>query len=126
MDNTPGVKQGYVKNMRGLIPSLVNDGLQMNPNAYMGLLSGYSVPGAVVQRCVEEEKMEKDAAEAAAGKKKATEDNDDDTEHFIFDSVGSSSGLMDNTFIFFMALLLFICVFGGMYYFKVGFFQSID
>lgn len=126
MDNTPGLKQGYVKNMRGLIPSLVNDGLQMNPNAYMGLLSGYSVPGSDVQRCVEEEKMEKDAAEAAAGKKKATEDNDDDTEHFIFDSVGSSAGIMDNTFVFFMALLLCICVFGGMYYFKVGLFQSID
>jgi hypothetical protein len=127
MDNTPGLKQGYVRNMRGLIPSLVNDGLQMNPNAYMGLLSGYSVPGAIIQKCTEEEKMAKDAAEAAAaaGKQNADADADAD-EHFLFDGAGGSSGIMDNPFVFILALFVFICVFGGMYYFKVGLFQSID
>ena len=61
LDNSPGLKIGYVENMNGLIPSVINQAMQLNPNAFMGILRGYSVPGIDIQQCLEE---------------------DDETEHF--------------------------------------------
>jgi hypothetical protein len=62
LDNSPGLKIGYVENMNGLIPSVINQATQLNPNAYMGILRGYSVPGIDIQQCLDED--------------------DDETEHF--------------------------------------------
>ena len=54
LDNTPGLKVGYVQHMNGLIPSLINQATQLNPNAFMGILQGYSVPGIDIQQCLDE------------------------------------------------------------------------
>ena len=62
LDNSPGLKVGYVENMNGLIPSLINDVTQLNPNAFMGVLQGYSVPGADIQQCDNEHFMNNDSS----------------------------------------------------------------
>lgn len=54
LDNAPGLKVGYIKDMNGLIPSLINDVTQLNPKAFAGLLQGYGVPGAEIQMCDED------------------------------------------------------------------------
>jgi hypothetical protein len=58
LDNSPGLKMGYVENMNGLIPSVINQATQLNPNAFMGILQGYSVPGIDIQQCLEEDENE--------------------------------------------------------------------
>lgn len=63
LDNSPGLKVGYVENMNGLIPSLINDVTQLNPSAFMGVLQGYSVPGADIQQCENEHFMNNDSSE---------------------------------------------------------------
>ena len=60
LDNSPGLKVGYVENMNGLIPSLINDVTQLNPSAFMGVLQGYSVPGVDIQQCENEHFMNHD------------------------------------------------------------------
>jgi len=51
LDNSPGLKVGYVENMNGLIPSLINQAMQLNPISFTGILQGYSVPGIDIQQC---------------------------------------------------------------------------
>jgi hypothetical protein len=63
LDNSPGLKAGYVQNMNGLIPSLINDVTQLNPSAMMGVLQGYSVPGAEIQQCDNEHFMNNDSSD---------------------------------------------------------------
>jgi hypothetical protein len=58
LDNSPGLKIGYVENLNGLIPSVINQAMQLNPNAFMGILKGYSVPGIDIQQCMEEDEEE--------------------------------------------------------------------
>jgi hypothetical protein len=62
LDNTPGLKLGYVENMNGLIPSLLNEATQLNPNAFTGILQGYSVPGVDIQQCLDEHFQNKQPA----------------------------------------------------------------
>jgi hypothetical protein len=45
---------GYIENMNGLIPSLLNTATELNPNSFMGILQGYSVPGVDIQQCLDE------------------------------------------------------------------------
>jgi len=54
LDNSPGLKMGYIENMNGLIPSLLNTATELNPNAFTGILQGYSVPGIDIQQCLDE------------------------------------------------------------------------
>jgi hypothetical protein len=54
LDNSPGLKVGYVENMNGLIPSLINQTMQLNPISFAGILQGYSVPGIDIQQCLDE------------------------------------------------------------------------
>jgi hypothetical protein len=54
LDNSPGLKMGYIENMNGLIPSLLNTATELNPNSFMGILQGYSVPGVDIQQCLDE------------------------------------------------------------------------
>ena len=54
LDNSSGLKVGYVKDLGGLIPSLINEATQLSPNNYIGLLQGYDVPGVEIQNCDDE------------------------------------------------------------------------
>jgi len=54
LDNSPGINLGYIENMNGLIPSLLNQATQINPIAFSGILQGYSVPGIDIQQCLDE------------------------------------------------------------------------
>lgn len=65
LDNTPGLKVGYVQNMNGLIPSVINQATQLNPNAFMGILQGYSVPGIDIQQCLDEHFQNKNSTSSS-------------------------------------------------------------
>jgi hypothetical protein len=54
INNSPGLKIGRLRNMKGLIPSIVNDVSQLNPDSIIGLMNGYSVPGVDIQQCTDE------------------------------------------------------------------------
>jgi len=54
IDNTPGFKVGRVKSMKGLVPSIINDITQLNPDSLTGIMNGYSVPGVDIQQCMDE------------------------------------------------------------------------
>lgn len=76
IDNSPRLSGGYFDNLKGLVPSTVNDIISLNPSNFKGILQGYNVPGMEIQRCVEEEEdaeKEKQAQADAATKK----------EHFV-------------------------------------------
>lgn len=53
LDNSPGLKTGYIRELKGLVPSLINDATQINPESIIGILEGYSVPGLDIQDCSE-------------------------------------------------------------------------
>jgi hypothetical protein len=54
INNSPGLKIGRVKGMKGLIPSIINDVSQLNPDSIVGIMQGYSVPGVDIQQCANE------------------------------------------------------------------------
>lgn len=54
INNSPGLKVGRVKGMKGLIPSIINDVMQLNPDSINGIMNGYSVPGVDIQQCPDE------------------------------------------------------------------------
>jgi hypothetical protein len=53
IDNKPGLSIGQIKNFKGLIPSLVNDMLDLSPDKIFAVASGQGVPGFAVQHCDE-------------------------------------------------------------------------
>lgn len=53
IDNKPGLSVGQIKNFKGLIPSLVNDMLDLSPDKIFAVASGQGVPGFAVQHCDE-------------------------------------------------------------------------
>jgi len=54
INNSPGLKIGRLKGMKGLIPSIINDVSQLNPDSLVGIMQGYSVPGVDIQQCANE------------------------------------------------------------------------
>jgi hypothetical protein len=54
INNSPGLKIGRVKGMKGLVPSIINDVSQLNPDSIYGIMNGYSVPGVDIQQCPNE------------------------------------------------------------------------
>jgi hypothetical protein len=54
IDNSPGFKVGRVKSLKGLVPSIINDITQLNPDSLTGIMNGYSVPGVDIQQCMDE------------------------------------------------------------------------
>jgi hypothetical protein len=54
IDNSPGFKVGRVKSLKGLVPSIINDISQLNPDSLTGIMNGYSVPGVDIQQCIDE------------------------------------------------------------------------
>lgn len=54
INNSPGFKIGRVKGMKGLVPSIINDITQLNPDSINGIMNGYSVPGVDIQQCMDE------------------------------------------------------------------------
>ena len=54
INNSPGLKIGRVKGMKGLIPSIINDVSQLSPDSIVGIMQGYSVPGVDIQQCANE------------------------------------------------------------------------
>lgn len=71
IDNSPRLSGGYFDNLKGLVPSTINDIISLNPSNFIGILQGYNVPGMEIQRCTEEEEdAEKEKqAQADATKK---------------------------------------------------------
>lgn len=53
IDNKPGLTIGQIKNFKGLIPSLMNDMLDLSPDKIFAVASGEGVPGFSVQHCDE-------------------------------------------------------------------------
>ena len=54
INNSPGLKVGRLQSMKGLVPSIINDISQLNPDSIMGIMNGYSVPGVDIQQCMDE------------------------------------------------------------------------
>jgi len=77
MDNSPRLSGGYFDNLKGLVPSTINDIISLNPSNFMGILQGYNVPGMEIQRCVEEEEDAEKERRAAAVAATST------SEHFV-------------------------------------------
>ena len=53
LDNSPRLSGGYFDNLKGLVPSTINDIVSLNPSNFVGILKGYSVPGMEIQKCPE-------------------------------------------------------------------------
>lgn len=54
INNSPGLKIGRLTGMKGLVPSIINDISQLNPDSIMGIMNGNSVPGVDIQQCMDE------------------------------------------------------------------------
>ena len=53
INNQPGLKVGQLQDLKGLIPSMANDMINMSPDKFMAISAGLSVPGFDTQTCDE-------------------------------------------------------------------------